>query len=78
MTKQEKIYRIFMTTMIVIIAGLLLATGIIAIQKQMKLKANIEFLPGINVEIFVKNEDNPTETLIFRNSRIECQDISRK
>ena len=67
MSKSNRMYKIFMTTMIVIIAGLLLATGIIAIQKQMKLKANIEFLPGINVEIFVKNDDNPTETLIFRN-----------
>ena len=65
MTKQEKIYRIFMTTMIVIIAGLLLATGIIAIQKQMKLKANIEFLPGINVEIYVNEESE--EGLLFRN-----------
>ena len=67
MSKSNRMYKIFMTTMIVIIAGLLLATGIIAIQKSMKLKANIEFLPGINVEIYVKNENNPTETLIFRN-----------
>ena len=67
MSKSNRMYKIFMTSMIVIIAGLLLATGIIAIQKQMKLKANIQFLPGVNVEIYVKNENNPTETLIFRN-----------
>ena len=67
MSKANRLYKTFMTSMIVIIAGMLLATGIIAIQKQIKLKANIEFLPGVDVEIYVKNADNPTETLIFRN-----------
>jgi len=65
MSKSNRMYKIFMTTMIVIIAGLLLATGIIAIQKSMKLKANIEFLPGINVEIYVNEESE--NGLLFRN-----------
>jgi len=65
MSKGNKLYKIFMTSMIVIIAGMLLATGIIAIQKSMKLKANIEFLPGINVEIYVNEESE--NGLLFRN-----------
>ena len=67
MSKANKLYKIFMTSMIVIIAGLLLATGIIAIQKQMKLKTSFDYIPGVDVEVFVKNDDNPTEKLIFRN-----------
>ena len=65
MSKSNRMYKIFMTSMIVIIAGLLLATGIIAIQKSMKLKANIEFLPGVNVEIYVNEESE--NGLLFRN-----------
>ena len=67
MSKSGKIYKSFMTIMIVAIAAMLIAMGIIAIQKNLKLKTSIDFLPGINVEIFVKNEDNLTEQLIFRN-----------
>ena len=51
MTKQEKIYRIFMTTMIVIIAGLLLATGIIAVQKSMKLSVGVSITPSMLCKI---------------------------
>ena len=51
MTKQEKIYRIFMTSMIVIIAGLLLATGIIAVQKSMKLSVGVSITPSMLCKI---------------------------
>ena len=71
MTKQEKIYRIFMTSMIVIIAGLLLATGIIAIQKSIRVKMGIQFLPGVNVEIYVKNDTYTEYELLFRNYVID-------
>ena len=67
MSKSYRMYKIFMTTMVVIIAGLLLATGIIAIQKQMKLKTSFEYIPGVDVEIYVKNVDNSSERLIFSN-----------
>ena len=67
MSKSDKLYKTFMTSMIVIIAGLLLATGIIAIQKQMKLKTSFDYIPSVDVEVFVKNDDNPTEQLIFSN-----------
>ena len=67
MSKGSRLYKIFITSMIVIIAGMLLATGIIAIQKQMKLKTSFDYIPGVDVEVFVKNDDNPTEKLIFSN-----------
>ena len=67
MVKSNKLYKLFMTAMVVAIAGMLIAMGIIAIQKNLKLKTSIDFIPGVDVEILVKNEDNPTEQLIFRN-----------
>ena len=65
MTKSNRLYKIFMTTMIVIIAGMLLATGIIAIQKSMKLNVSMSMLPTANIEILVGGAES--ETLLFRN-----------
>ena len=65
MNKTNRIYKIFMTTMIVAIAGMLLAMGIIAAQKTMKLSTSIDFLPGVNIELYVKNDSG--EVLLFRN-----------
>ena len=67
MSKGNRLYKTFMTTMIVIIAGLLLATGIIAIQKHLKLKMEVAFQPGVNVEIGVLNPETFEEVLILRN-----------
>ena len=52
-----------MTSMIVIIAGMLIAMGIIAIQKSIRVKMNVDFFPGVDVEIYVNDEN----TLLFRN-----------
>lgn len=65
MSKTNRLYKIFMTSMIVIIAGMLLATGIIAIQKSMKLNAKIQMLPFADIEIWAENEES--EILLFRN-----------
>ena len=65
MTKSNRLYKIFMTTMIVIIAGMLLATGIIAIQKSMKLNVSMSMLPTADIEILVGGAES--ETLLFRN-----------
>ena len=65
MSKANRLYKIFMTSMIVIIAGILLATGIIAIQKSMKLNAKIQMLPFADIEIWAENEES--EILLFRN-----------
>lgn len=65
MSKADKWYKIFMVSMIVAMAGMLIATGIIAIQKSMKLKASFDFITGVDVEIYV-NEENE-EGLIFSN-----------
>ena len=63
MSKTNKIYKIFMTTMIVAIAGMLLAMGIIAAQKTMKLGVQFSSNPSYKLEVFINNE----QTLIFRN-----------
>ncbi|MBR4407988.1 MAG: BspA family leucine-rich repeat surface protein [Clostridia bacterium] len=63
MSKSNRIYKIFMTTMIVAIAGMLLAMGIIAAQKTMKLGVQFSSNPNYKLEVFLNDE----ETLIFRN-----------
>ena len=67
MKKKVGFYQIFMVSMILAMAGMLLAMGVIAIQKSLRMNASVDYFPGIDVEIFVKNEDNPDEELIFRN-----------
>lgn len=69
MSKSDRIYKIFMSTMVVVIAGLLLATGIIAIQKQMKLKVSFSATPSIELQIDMKTmgADDSTYTKIFNN-----------
>ena len=63
MSKSSRIYKIFMATMIVAIAGMLLAMGIIAAQKTMKLGVQFSSNPNYKLEVFINNE----QTLIFRN-----------
>lgn len=66
MTKLSKIYKLFMYTMVVAAIGMLIAMGVIAVQKSMRLNASIECLPGIDVEVSAKDSTG-TETLLFRN-----------
>ena len=70
MTKQEKIYRIFMTSMIVIIAGLLLATGIIAVQKSMKLKVGVSITPSMLCKI-----TDSSDNVLFCNTTKNSQSL---
>ena len=67
MSRTSKLYKLLVVSIMVVMAGILVTMGIIAIQKNLKLKMGVDFLPGVNIEIFVKNEDNPDEALIFRN-----------
>ena len=67
MSKSNKLYKIFMTSMIVIIAGLLLATGIIAVQKHLKLKMEIAFQPGVQCAIGVVNFKTGDEIMFLKN-----------
>ena len=57
MSKSNRMYKIFMTSMIVIIAGLLLATGIIAVQKSMKLSVGVSITPSMLCKI-TDSDDN--------------------
>ena len=57
MLKSEKVYKIFMTAMFVVIAGLLLASGIVAIQKSMKLNLSFDVKPTFLFEIYVRVND---------------------
>ena len=70
MTKQEKIYRIFMTSMIVIIAGLLLATGIIAVQKSMKLSVGVSITPSMLCKI-----TDSSDNVLFCNTTKNSQSL---
>ncbi|MBR4407052.1 MAG: DUF285 domain-containing protein [Clostridia bacterium] len=54
MSKTNRIYKIFMTTMIVAIAGMLLAMGIIAAQKTMKLGVRFPSNPNYRLEIWIQ------------------------
>ena len=67
MSKSDRIYKIFMTTMIVIIAGILLATGIIAIQKSMKMNLSFETNPNYLFEVYIQKSGDDTKKLVFRN-----------
>ena len=63
MSKTNRIYKIFMTTMIVAIAGMLLAMGIIAAQKTMKLGVQFSSNPNYKLAIAINNEEN----VVFQN-----------
>lgn len=65
MLKSEKVYKIFMTAMFVVIAGLLFASGIVAIQKSMKLNLSIDVKPTFLFEIYV--EKDTQKYYVFRN-----------
>ena len=65
MLKSERIYKVLMTTMIAVIIGLLLATGIIAIQKSMKLNLSFNVQPTFLFEIYVEKDSQ--KEYVFRN-----------
>ena len=60
-------YQILMTSMILVMAGMLFAMGIIAIQNHLKLNVGFVLQPGIKCEIYVSNTDGSNQTLILRN-----------
>ena len=61
MSKTNKIYKIFMTTMIVAIAGMLLAMGIIAAQKTMKLGVRFPSNPNYRLEVWIEKYGGTAE-----------------
>ena len=63
MLKSERLYKIFITSMIVLIAGLLLATGIIALKNSMRMKIGVEMYPNFKIEVCINEVDN----VVFRN-----------
>ena len=67
MSKSDRMYKIFMTAMVVVIAGLLLATGIIAIQKSMKMNLSFEANPNYLFEVYIQKSGDDTKKLVFRN-----------
>lgn len=56
MKKKLNYYNIFMTAMIVVIAGMLLATGIIAMQKSMNMKIGVNITPSHEIRIVYGGE----------------------
>ena len=61
MSKSNRIYKIFMTTMIVAIAGMLLAMGIIAAQKTMKLGVQFSSNPNYRLEVLIEKNGSTAE-----------------
>ena len=51
MKRRISFFQIFMTIMSVIIAGLLLASGIIALQKSMNMKVGVNITPSHEIRI---------------------------
>ena len=67
MSKANKLYKIFMTSMIVIIAGLLLACGVIAVKNSMRVKMSIPANPNFLIEIYIQKDGENTQNLVFKN-----------
>ena len=68
MSKASKLYKVFMTAMIVAIAGMLLASGLIALQKSMKLNLSFNMNPNIFCRIDASIGDNTSYNTIFCNT----------
>ena len=68
MSKASKLYKVLMTAMIVAIAGMLLASGIIALQKSMKLNLSFNMNPNIFCRIDASIGDNTSYNTIFCNT----------
>ena len=67
MSKGNRLYKIFMTSMIVIIAGLLLACGVIAVKNSMRVKMSIPANPNFLIEIYIQKDGSETQNLVFKN-----------
>ena len=68
MTKRNKFYQIGFIVSTIVCIGLMLAMGIIAIQKQMKLNLAVKMNPSIVCEIYASmNGENGTYNKIFSN-----------
>ena len=67
MSKANKLYKIFMTSMIVIIAGLLLACGVIAVKNSMRVKMSIPANPNFLIEIYIQKDGSEIQNLVFKN-----------
>ncbi|MBR4406800.1 MAG: InlB B-repeat-containing protein [Clostridia bacterium] len=69
MSKSNRIYQTFMTSMIVAMAGMLIAMGVLAVSKSMKLTSSISMIPNAKIEMHIHNQgEEPTsENLVFRN-----------
>ena len=63
MDRTNRFYKIFITSMIVAIAVMLLASGIIALSKSMKLNMSINITPNFKLEVCINEVNN----VIFRN-----------
>ena len=75
MSKANKMYKIFMTTMIVAIAGMLLAMGIIAAQRTMKVNVAFPANPYYKIEIWIQKSGDE-EKLAFCN--FEDEDLDKE
>ncbi|MBQ4535488.1 MAG: InlB B-repeat-containing protein [Clostridia bacterium] len=67
MSKANRLYKIFMTSMIVIIAGILLACGVIAVKNSMRVKMSIPSNPNFLIEIYIQKDGSETKNLVFKN-----------
>ena len=67
MKKRLNYYNIFMTALFVVIAGLLLASGIVAIQKSMKLNLAVKMNPSISCKINASFDGGESYKEVFSN-----------
>ena len=67
MDRTNRFYKIFITSMIVAIAIMLLASGIIALSKSMKLNLSFQANPNFHFEVYIQPQDSQSKNLVFRN-----------
>jgi len=67
MSKANRLYKVFMTSMIIVIAGLLLACGVIAVKNSMRVKMSIPANPNFLIEIYIQKDGENTQNLVFKN-----------
>jgi len=67
MSKANRLYKVFMTSMIIVIAGLLLACGVIAVKNSMRVKMSIPANPNFLIEIYIQKDGSETQNLVFKN-----------
>ena len=76
MNKRLSLYQIFMVAMTTIIAAMLVAMGVIALQKTMRLNLSFSIDPNFNVKVEYKLAQEDEYIFAFSNSSLDAKGVS--